>query len=77
MQPQQPQQQSSTKAIKKKSLLNFRAIKNNYVVKPTNNTGMSMVENDLSAVVVQHKGPGNGFVANSAMAQNTSGTGSS
>lgn len=31
--------QNSTKAIKKKSLLNFRAIKNNYVVKamPSNN----------------------------------------
>ena len=42
----QPQQQS-TKAIKKKSLLNLRAIKNNYVVKPTN-TGMSMVENEIA-----------------------------
>ena len=39
------QSQQSSKAIKKKSLLNFRAIKNNYVVKPTN-TGMSMVEHD-------------------------------
>ena len=43
---QAQQIQHSSKAIKKKSLLNFRAIKNNYVVKPTN-TGMSMVENEI------------------------------
>ena len=36
--------QNSTKAIKKKSLLNFRAIKNNYVVKatPSNNANQNM-----------------------------------
>ena len=36
--------QQSTKAIKKKSLLNFRAIKNNYVVKsgPSNTTNRVM-----------------------------------
>ena len=58
------QSQHSTKAIKKKSLLNFRAIKNNYVVKPTN-TGMSMVENDLQTTQAKQ-----GYIANSAMASN-------
>lgn len=54
-------QHTPQKAIKKKSLLNFRAIKNNYVVKPTN-TGMSMVENELPP------SSKNGYMANSAMA---------
>ena len=40
--------QNSTKAIKKKSLLNFRAIKNNYVVKamPSNNANQNMAIDD-------------------------------
>ena len=62
-------QQSPSKAIKKKSLLNFRAIKNNYVVKPTN-TGMSMVENDLPP------SSKNSFMANSAMANSHANGGS-
>lgn len=62
-QPSVQPQQSSTKAIKKKSLLNFRAIKNNYVVKPAN-TGMAMVENEVSPKA---------FMANSAMAANAQG----
>lgn len=56
-------QQTPSKAIKKKSLLNFRAIKNNYVVKPTN-TGMSMVENELPP------SSKNVYMTNSAMASN-------
>jgi len=61
------QHQYSSKTIKKKSLLNFRAIKNNYVVKPT--TGMSMVENEVQISV-----PSGNFVANSAMAAQSNAT---
>jgi hypothetical protein len=41
-QPNNVSQQQSTKAIKKKSLLNFRAIKNNYVVKPMGHPNNAM-----------------------------------
>ena len=45
--------QNSTKAIKKKSLLNFRAIKNNYVVKamPSNsNVNMAIDESPKNMI---------------------------